>query len=437
MSIAKPAPSVTKASPVFGRMRGRVLVMLCFMYAISYVDRTNISTATLSIQHDLGLNDSLMGIVLGAFSIPYALLQIFGGNIGERLGPRKALTWIGLLWGVATIATGFSIGFFSLVGARLLLGLTESAAFPTATQAMSRWIPRDRNGFAQGVVHSASRLATAAAPLIVAALIVWGGWRSSFLLVGVLSLVWAVIWVTLFRNRPMDYPKITEQELSELPAYVERVDRPAIPWGKLLRTLAPVAFVDFAYGWTFWVFITWLPSFLGTNFHLSLSTYALYTSLILLAGVLGDTVGGVLSDRLLRYTGNLRFARRTTLLIGIIGSLLCLVPLLFVQTLTIATVSLCLSLFFLELTVAPLWSIPMDVAPQWAGTASGVMNTGFGIAGIFSPIVFGATVQYFGWQWPFAASIALLVGAAIVAAKMNPRSLVIVDDVTATPSASS
>jgi MFS family permease len=400
-----------------------VVILLCVMYAISYLDRTNISTAAPSIQADLHLSSTQLGIVLGAFSIPYALLQVFGGNIGERLGPRKALTWIGILWGVATIATGFSVGFFSLVGARLLLGLTESAAFPTATQAMTRWVPRDRNGFVQGIVHSASRLGNAAAPLIVAALIAFSGWQSSFFYIGILSVLWAVVWVTMFRNRPDEFPKITKQELSEMPLPYAKGERPPVPWKKLIPVMLPVMFVDFGYGWTLWVFLTWLPSFLSSNFNLPLASYALFSSIVLLGGVFGDTVGGVFSDRLLRRTGNLRFARRTALLTGLIGSLVCLTPLLFAPNLLVATVALALSFFFLELTNAPLWAIPMDVAPTWAGSASGLMNTGFGIAGIFSPIVFGILVQYAGWQWPFALSIALLAAAAVVAAKMKPKAL--------------
>ncbi|MCU1584449.1 MAG: transporter [Microbacteriaceae bacterium] len=429
MTITKESHVPVKASPIFGRMRGRVVVLLCIMYAISYIDRTNISTAGPTMMKALGLTNAEFGLAVAAFSIPYALLQIFGGNLGERIGPRKALFSIGILWGVATIATGFSVGLLSLVGARLLLGLTESAAFPTATAAMSKWVPPDRNGFVQGIVHSASRLGNAVAPLIVGGLIIWGdalngplaGWQISFILIGVLSALWAVLWVTMFRDRPQDYPKITEKELSEIPRELERAARPPVPWKRLTRTILPVAFVDFGYGWTLWVFLTWIPSFLADSFGLPLATYALFTTFVLLAGVVGDTVGGVFGDRLLRRTGNLRFARRTVLLIGLIGSLVCLTPLLFVHDLTIATIALSLSFFFLELCNATLWAIPMDVAPEWSGTASGMMNTGFGLAGIASPALFGFLVDRTGWQWPFAASVILLAAAAIVAAVMKPR----------------
>jgi MFS family permease len=115
--------------------------------------------------------------------------------------------------------------------------------------------------------------------------------------------------------------------------------------------------------------------------------------------------------------------------------MLWLVPLLFGHTLAVATVSLSLSFFFLELCNATLWAIPMDVAPEWSGTASGMMNTGFGVAGIFSPIVFGAMVDSVGWQWPFGLSIALLAAVAVVAAVMKPRRVLPlgVEDVPAAP----
>ncbi|GAA4172720.1 MFS transporter [Gryllotalpicola koreensis] len=423
------SPPKQGASPILHRVRGKVLLLLCVMYAISYLDRTNISTAGPTIMGALHLNATQFGIAVSAFSIPYALLQIFGGNLGERFGARKSLFWIGVLWGVATIATGFSVGLWSLVGARLLLGLTESAAFPTATSAMSRWVPPDRNGFAQGVVHSASRLGNAVAPILVGGLIIWGdsldtflaGWQISFLLVGLLSVIWALMWMISYRDRPQNHPKVTELELSEIPRELEKAARPATPWVRLIRTILPVAIVDFGYGWVLWVFLTWIPTFLSDTFDLPLSKYALFTSVVLVGGVVGDTVGGVFADFLLRRTGNLRNSRRTVLLVGLIGSMVWLVPLLFGHTLAVATVSLSLSFFFLELCNATLWAIPMDVAPEWSGTASGMMNTGFGVAGIFSPIVFGAMVDSVGWQWPFGLSIALLAAVAVVAAIMKPR----------------
>lgn len=429
MTTATPA-APTKGTPFRGRIRGRVLILLCFMYAISYIDRTNISTALPHITEDFGFNETTAGLIVSAFALPYALLQVFGGTIAEKFGPRKALFVITVVWGVATLWTGFSVGFWTLFAARALLGLSEAAAFPAATQAMSRWIPRDRNGFAQGVVHSAARLGNALAPLLVAWVIgATGSWRWAFFATAVLSIAWAVVWFVWFRDKPEDTAGIRQVELDELPPVETRATRPPVPWRTLARQILPVTFVDFGYGWVLWVFLTWIPTFLSSTYGLPISQFALFTTLVLLAGVVGDTVGGMLSDRIIHRGGDSRNARRIVLVTGLGGSLICLVPLVIGQGLVVATISLALSFFFLELCNANLWAIPMDVAPQWSGTASGFMNTGFGIAGVISPIVFGALIDASGWQLPFALSCALLATAAVVAWYMKPKRLTMTDGV--------
>jgi nitrate/nitrite transporter NarK len=171
-----------------------------------------------------------------------------------------------------------------------------------------------------------------------------------------------------------------------------------------------------------WVFFTWIPTLLATTYHQNVASYGLLTSLVLVGGVVGDTLGGFASDRILRRTLNPAFARRTLLLIGFIGSLLCLIPLAFTPPLDVAVVSLACSFFFLELTNAQLWAIPMDVAPTWSGVASGMMNTGFAVAGILSPIVVGAIVDATGgFPVAFGISIGILLAAAVIAAVMRQK----------------
>jgi sugar phosphate permease len=414
-----------KGTPIlFHRRRGVVVVLLCVMYFISYFDRNNIATAGPSIIKEFDLTSTQFGLAASVFSIFYAVLQIFGGWIGEKVGPRRGLLILGLLWGVSTLFTGLAVGLVSLLIARAVLGFSESATFPTATQAMSRWVPPDRNGLVQGIVHSASRLGTAVAPIVVAALIVASGWRSSFIYIGILSMLWALVWFAMFRDRPKDVKGITAKELSEVPPIPKAADRPPVPWRRLIRTILPVTLVDFGYGWVAWVFFTWIPTLLATTYHQNVANYGLLTSLVLVGGVVGDTLGGFVSDRILRRTLNPGLARRTLLLIGFIGSLLCLTPLIFTPPLNIAVIALAFSFFFLELTNAQLWAIPMDVAPTWSGTASGMMNTGFAVAGIVSPIVVGALVDATGgFAFPFGISVGILVAAAILSGVMRPRKI--------------
>src|ERR1700710_963741 len=222
MTAIKDRPATGKATPVLlHRKRGLVVGLLCVMYFISYFDRTNIATAGVQIQMPLssgglGLSPVQFGLATSVFAVGYAVFQVFGGRIGEKLGPRRGLLILGILWGLATMASGLAGGLISLLIARGGLGLAESAPFPTATQAMSRWMPRDRNGFVQGIVHSASRLGTAAAPIIVAALIAAANWRFSFIIVGIVSVIWAVVWFALFRDQPKDVKNISAIELGEL-----------------------------------------------------------------------------------------------------------------------------------------------------------------------------------------------------------------------------
>jgi len=420
----KPAPVRAAVAAILTRRRVMVMVLLCVMYFISYFDRNNIATAGPSIIKEFGLSNAEFGLAASVFSLFYALLQIAGGWVGEKLGPRLGLLILGLLWGLSTIFTGMAVGIVTLLVARALLGLSESATFPTATQAMTRWMPRSANGFAQGIVHSASRLGTAAAPIIVAWLIQSSGWRFSFISVGILSGLWAIIWFIMFRDRPRDVKGLRDRPLPASMDLPKAANRPPVPWGRLIKSILPVTLVDFGYGWVAWVFFTWIPQLLSTTYDQDISKYGLLTSLILVGGVVGDTLGGVLSDAILRRTGNARMARRTLLLIGFIGAAGFMVPLVFTPPLTAAVVCLAIAFFFLELTNAQLWSIPMDVAPTWSGTASGMMNTGFGVAGILSPIVVGALVDWTGgFAFPFGLSVGILVAATILAGVMRPKAV--------------
>lgn len=405
-------PAVLKT--LMSRVRGKVLLLLCAMYFITYLDRVSISTAAPFIKADLHLSNTQLGLALSAFAVPYAFFQIIGGFIGDRFGPRKVLGIVGLLWALATVATGMAVGLTSLVAARLGLGFGEGASFPTATTAMSKWMPADRRGLAQGITHSASRIGNAVAPIVIAGIIASLGWRVSFFITGAISLAWVVVWYMYFRDEPGTHPKMTPEELAELPAYQQVSDRPPVPWGPMLRRILPVTFVDFCYGWTLWVYLTWIPSFFKDNYGLNLAKFALFSSLVLFGGVIGDTVGGIISDRWYRKTGNLKLARRGVLVTGLLGSFAFTMPTLFVHDLRVAAICLGVSFFFLELTNPVLWSMPMDIAPLHAGTASGLMNTGFGVAGILSPFIFGLLVDRTGsWEVPFVLSSTLLfIGAA-------------------------
>ena len=399
------------------RIAARILGVLCLMYLLLYVDRVNIATVAPQVTADLKLTHAEFGFAISAFSYPYALFQLIGGWAGDRLGPRLALTLCGAVVCLATILTGLAGGFASLVAARLALGFGEGSAFPTATRAMALWIPAQRWGFAQGITHAAARLGNALTPLLVAGLLAYVSWRLSFVVVGLFSMTWIVLWHRVSRETPR--PTASQADVA---AASRAGPQPSIPWTRLARRMLPVTAVDFCYGWTLWVSLTWLPSFFLQHFHLDLQHSALFTSAVLFSGVVGNMVGGLVSDRLYRRTASLSVARRNPILFGMLGALVFLLPVVVSHDLTIVTLSLAATCFCSELVVGPIWAVPMDIAPGFAATASGLMNFGFGLAGIVSPVVFGALLDLTGdWTAPFYCSIVLLMLGAALSFWMRPE----------------
>ena len=398
-----------------------VLLLLCLMYGITYIDRVNVSTAAVGFAKEFDLNKAEIGLVFSAFAYPYLIFQIIGGWISDRYGARRTLIVCGIVWGSATILTGLAGGLASLLMARLLLGFGEGATFPAATTAMCRWVPTAERGRAQGLTHAAARVGNAAAPGLVVLIMAAYGWRASFFLCAGLSFMWVGLWALMFTEHPRDNPRVSAQELAALPQPRDRVV--AIPWSRLFKRMFPVTMVYFCYGWTLWLFLSWIPQYFLHSHGVDLKQSALFSSCVFFAGVLGDTLGGVISDQWLRRTGSLKRARSLLVSICMLMTLVALIPLLFTQSLPISLGCLSTAFFFSEMTIGPMWAIPMDIAPNYAGVASGMMNTGSALAAIMSPVVSGYIIDVSGnWQLPFIGSMALMAAGLVLAFRMRPDS---------------
>jgi MFS family permease len=398
-----------------------VLFTICIMYLIFYVDRVNISTAAPVMQKDLGLTATELGIAFSAFAYPYAFFQIAGGWLGDRMGPRLTLFLCGVVVAAATAWTGMVGGLATLFMSRLVLGIGEGPAFPTATRALSNWMRPDQRAFAQGITHAFSRFGNAATPPLIAAIIVAFSWRMSFYILGLLSLVWAGLWLVYFRDDPRKHPGITTQDIEGLPPSTVAALRREVPWGPLLRRIMPVTLTDFCYGWILWLYLNWLPSFFLHEYKLDLKKSALFAAGVFFAGVVGDTVGGIVSDRILRRTGNVGKARISVIMVGFLGSFCFMLPIVFIHDLLTVAICLSMAFFFAELIVAPIWAMPMDITPEYSGSASGFMNFGFGVAGIISPVVFGYAIDLTGrWDVPFIGSLGVLLIGALLAPLCKP-----------------
>ena len=399
----------------------RILVLLCLMYFITYIDRVNISTAGTVIKSDFHLSNQQTGQIFSAFALPYLIIQFFGGAIADRFGPRRTLAACALIWAVATISTGFANGLYVLYACRLMVGVGEGASFATASRAIQTWLPNGKRGFAQGMTHASARLGNAATPPLVAALITWISWRGAFIVDGVFSLIWAVVWFFMFRDDPKTHPGVTPEILATLPLPSVRAQRKEIPWTALLLRILPVTLTYFCYGWTLWLLLSWLPGYFLNNFGMDLKGSGKFAAAVFFAGVIGDSFGGWVSDFLLRKTGSLKIARVGVIWVAFIGAALSLIGSQITTSLVPITLCLALGFFFLEVSIGAFWAMPGDIAPGYSGTASGLMNVGSAAAAMVSPPIFGFIVDKTGdWNVPFYGSIGLLVVGLVVSLFMRP-----------------
>jgi len=400
-----------------------VLGLLCLMYFLTYIDRVNISTVVASNQFlkEIPLTKVQTGFVFSAFAYPYLLFQIIGGFVADKFGPRKALAVCGVIWAGATLATGLVSSMIGLVVARVILGFGEGATFPTATRAMSYWVSKERRGFAQGITHAFSRLGNSLTPWLVALLIINISWRGSFVIIGCISTFWALAWALYFRDDPTQHKGVAPEESAALPAYGSK-KAVNVPWGRLIPPMVPVTVVYFCYGWILWLFLSWIPSFFKGQYHLDLKNSALFASGVFFSGVVGDTLGGMVSDGLIKKTGNPKFARCNLVAVMMFLCAVSLVPILYTHKINVVALALSAGFFCAEFTIGPMWAIPMDIAPKYSGTASGIMNTGSALAAIISPVVGGYLIQKTGnWLLPFIVSIGVILVGSVLSFTMHPE----------------
>ena len=426
-------PDAQQAPRSFGRWY--ILGLICLMYLITYLDRVIISNTAPEIRTEFGFDQKTMGWIFGSFVLAYALFQVPGGRLSERFGPRAVLAGLVAYWSLMTAAVGLAGSAPAFMILLFLLGVGEAGAFPGATRAMQMWFPRRERGFAQGFTHSASRFGAAIAPPIIGAIILTLGWRWAFYICGAIGAFWALAWYAFYRNMPEQHAMVNPAELERIRGLDDKgrlkqvaTARPKVPWSTLLQSpnMWAIMCAYFTYVYCLYIFLAWLPSYLVGARHLTAVDARLLTSLPLWAMVVGNTVGGLATDWLLHKTGRTRFARRSVAIVGMLGCAGFILLAALVEDAHAAVYCLTGAAFFLECTIGPSWSVPMDTAGEYSGTVSGMMNMAGNIGGALSPVVFGYLADAGYWHAQFVVAATLLIlGAAIWAFWLDPERSVV------------
>ena len=420
-SISGTPQGIASAGATRSRIRWFVLFLISLMYLITYMDRANISVTASAMASEFGLSKTEMGLVFSAFAWAYAVGQIPGGWLADRFGPKKVLLSIVSFWSLMTAMTAWSSGLLSLFSIRFVFGLGEAGAFPTATRAMQLWFPKEERGLIQGVTHCFSRIAVAATPFVAVAIMTAYGWRWVFYSFALLGVVWTIAFAILYRNRPQEHPHVNKAELAYIrggsaDAAVHSTEKQTVPWRRIFtsKNMWYIAAAYFCFFYGSYFYLTWFPTYLLEYRHLSLKAVGILASVPLVTAMIGDIVGGALTDTLYRRTKRLTFSRRVVAAPALLGAAVFLIPAATTSDAVTAIICLAASNFFLDMVLGPAWAVPMDVAGPSSGTVTGVMNMMGAVGASISPLVFGMLVQHGSWIAPFFVTAAVLVTGALI-----------------------
>jgi sugar phosphate permease len=249
------------------------------------------------------------------------------------------------------------------------------------------------------------------------------GWLTMFYAFGAIGFLWVVVFVVFYRERPEDHPHVNRAELAQIRGIGAdgrvkslSVSRTHTPWARILTSpnmwWIALGYCCFFFGTNF--YLTWYPTYLREHRGISLAALGFWGSIPLFAGMLGDVVGGYLSDLILKRTGRAKLARRAIAAPGFLLAGVFVIPAAMVADATLSIVCLALSFFFLEWVIGPAWAVPMDVGGQFSGTVTGVMNMAGALAASFTAIVYGSLFGRGYWVAPFLVSAAVMALGAIV-----------------------
>lgn len=414
MLHSQPVSSATQApSQVGSPIQWIVLWLLVISICINYIDRGNLSVATVPLSHELGLRPSQLGVLFSAFFWTYAGFMIFAGWLIDRYNVIWVYAAGYLLWSGATALTGLVSGFAALFALRLLLGMSESVAYPSYSKIIAAGFPERQRGMANGLIDAGSKLGPALGMVIGGTILAHFGWRILFLSIGIISFAWIIPWCIVA-------PKIRTASLTNKKGgagFLEIMSK-RDAWGTFLCLFCA------NYAWYF--MLTWLPGYLQMERHYSTKTMALAGSLPFWAVSAGAVFGGWVSDAWIGRGGSATLVRKTFVITGLSGCALFLLPSAIAQNQTLAMALLVIASFSFGLFSSNHWAITQTLAgPPAAGKWTGLQNCSGNLSGVVAPVVTGFIVErtgsfFFAFVWVCVNLLISALSYLLIVGKIEP-----------------
>jgi MFS transporter, ACS family, glucarate transporter len=390
------------------RVRWWTLVFLASFSFVSYLERANISVAAELMIPSLGIGKVQMGQIFTSFLIGYAIFQIPGGFLGDKLGPRLTLAGSALVWAAATIFTGLLPIFFGSAFAifvalwvvRFLLGVSEATTFPVGNRVVGNWMPPSERAFGSAIFMLGTCTASAIASPLVSFLMLRFGWQMSFYLTSLPAFVIAFAWYRFSRDAPQSHPRVNAAELAHIRSADDQARQAvaSVPFMTLLRQ-RNVYLLILSYmseGYVLFIFVFWLYIYLVEERSFTMIRGGWMAAIPWLTALVLAPVGGIVCDRLGAKHGRLTGAK-IVVMVGYALSGLLLFLAAYANAAWLSVSALSLSIAFLMAAESSFWASATYLGGENVGTLSGVMNAGGVLGGIISTSLVPILVQRFGW----------------------------------------
>lgn len=415
------------------RVRWFLIFWLFILSAVAFLDRVNISIAGSSIASEYHLSNVELGWVFSSFLAGYALFQTLGGRLADRFGPRRVLAAGVVWWGVFTALTaavphGIAGALLLFVSIRFLFGAGEAVVYPASNQFVSRWIPTQERGIANGWIFAGVGAGAGLSPPLITFIMLHYGWRASFWFCAVIGLVVGLVWYISARDTPAEHSSVSASELSLIHSGIPSATagpaggRQLVSWKTVFKSKEVLAITIsyFSFGYVAWIFFSWFYTYLAQVRGLNLKASAGYAMLPFLAMSVGCALGGMISDRLTRAHGP-RIGRCYLASVVIALAAVFLVFGAEVESARLASVVLAGGAGALYLAQSSFWSVTADLAGRSSGSVSGFMNMGAQAGGWLTAWLTPLIAKHYGWTASFLVAAALCVTGSVAWMFVDPK----------------